>query len=109
MNNVFISVQESNIKSCFLDYIFYFSSIARKERFERKIYSFINDETIKFKNKYHIKLNDESFHKMFSFILYTHCEKRGFKIEKVSANGVTLTYSELPTFYCYGYLDEEGK
>ncbi len=108
MEKIFLSVKESDIKSRFLDYDFYFSSNARKERFEKKLFDYITNETLKFKNKYNIKVEQQTFHRMFAFILYSHCEKRGFKVIRTNESD-SLIYEELPTFSVYGFINGEGK
>lgn len=110
MEKVFLNVKESDITSRFLDYDFYFSSTARKERFERKVFDYVINETFKFENKYNVKVHKQTFQQMFSFILYTKCEKRGFKIVRKDINGNnSLIYDELPKYAIYGFKDEERK
>lgn len=109
MEKIFLSVKESDITSRFLTYVFYFSSEARKRRFERKLKPYINEEILKFKNKYKLDVDEQTFSIMFSFILYSKCENRGFKIERiVSLDDKTpsQTFFELPKYSIYGYFDE---
>lgn len=103
---IYLNVYESDIKYRFQNFIFYFSSNARKERFKRKLEDFVKFETLKFKNRYGVEVNTETFETMFSFILYTKCEKRGFKIERVEGKKVSQTFTKLPTYSIYGYFDE---
>lgn len=83
MKNVFLNIDDSGISYRYQNYKFYFSSRATRERFIKKLESYINEETMKFKIKYKVEINEESFKLMFAFVLYSKTEKRGIKIEEV--------------------------
>lgn len=107
-NKVFLSVLESDICYRFQELNFYFSSEARKERFEKNYQEFIKEEKTKFINKYNVRI-DESFDFMFAFIFYEKCEKRGFKVEAIK-KGVPkaiTTYYQKPIFSVYGILTND--
>ena len=107
MNKVYLNVNESDIFYRFHNnYLFYFSSLAKKESFERKLNSYIENETDKFINKYWVQVDKDSFLIMFAFILYSRTEKRGFKVEFVVENDVVLkTFQEAPKFSVTGYSE----
>lgn len=95
---VYLNVNESDIFYRFQDFKFYFSSNATRERFIRKLQKFINEERLKFINKYDVNIDEESFNIMFSFILYHKTEKRGFKVEQFIDNHQFRTLTEYPLF-----------
>ena len=95
MKNVFLNIDDSGIFYRYQNYKFYFSSRATRERFIKKLESFINEETMKFKIKYKVEINEESFKLMFAFVLYSKTEKRGIKIEdEVNKNFIKV----IPSF-----------
>ena len=107
MKRVYLNVNESDIYYRFHNnYLFYFSSVAKKESFKRKLNSYIENETDKFINKYWVQVDRDTFLIMFAFILYSRTEKRGFKVGFLSDEGITLkTFFELPKFTITGYIE----
>lgn len=95
---VYLNVNESDIFYRFQNFKFYFSSSATRERFIKKSEAFINEEKLKFINKYDVGLEEESFNLLFAFILYHKTEKRGFKVEQYIDSHKFRTLNELPTF-----------
>ena len=95
---VYLNVNESDIFYRFQDFKFYFSSVATRERFIKKLQLYIEAETNKFINKYNVSVDEDSFNLMFAFILYHKTEKRGFKVEQFIESHKIRTLSELPLF-----------
>lgn len=95
---VYLNVNESDIFYRFQNFKFYFSSVATRERFIKKCNNFIEEEKMKFINKYDVGLEDDSFDLLFAFILYHKTEKRGFKVEQYIEDKKFRTLSELPKF-----------
>ena len=56
----------------------YFSSEFNKQRFMKNYINYIEDETKKLENKYHVKIG-ANYYLLFAF--YKRIEKRGFRIE----------------------------
>lgn len=98
MEKVYLNVNESDIFYRFQDFKFYFSSVATRKRFIKKSETFIQEEKLKFINKYDVGLEDSSFDLLFAFILYHKTEKRGFKVEQYIENHKFRTITELPKF-----------
>lgn len=102
-NKVFLNVNESDIFYRFHEFKFYFSSNATRERFIKKLDLFIENETLKFVNKYDVSIE---FELLFAFILYNKTEKRGFKVEKYSDRNLLTVINEMPKFSIWGdYID----
>ena len=98
MEKVYLEVTDSDIFYRYLDFKFYFSSRAVRERFIRKLTNFVNVERLKFTNKYNIVVEDESFNLLFAFILYAKTEKRGFKVQKYRENIKVSDINKMPLF-----------
>lgn len=99
LKEVYISCYESDIFYRFHHIKFYFSSVTRRLRFINNHEAFIQAEKMKFRNKYHIKVEEDSIQEMLAIIYYTKCEKRGFKIEVFNENsGKEKEFYDLPTF-----------
>lgn len=98
LKEVYLSVYESDITYRFRNFRFYFSSRSRQERFIKGATIFVEDEKMKFRNKYHIKINDETFEEMFACIFYMNCEKRGFRADYFEDSKLICTFYDLPTF-----------
>ena len=101
-DKVYLNVSESDIFYRFQNFKFYFSSRATRERFIRKLDSYIQEEEIKFINKYNVRIENTSFDLMFAFILYNKTEKRGFKIERYVDNQLIKVIEEMPIFTIWG-------
>ncbi len=75
---------------------FYFSSEFYKEKFKNEVHDYIMIETIKFKNKYKIKIMLNNY---FAIAFYKRIEKRGFRIveknTKKELNEDILFFEEL--------------
>lgn len=83
VNGVYLDINES-------DYIFeldgiayYFSSEFNKNRFKDKVIDYVNNETMKLKNKYKVNCNFDLF---FQLSFYKKIEKRGYKVVELSNN-----------------------
>ena len=74
---VVLNIHESNYSYSFGGFIFYFSSNFYKEKFEREVLKYIDEEELKIKNKYKI---DISIGLYLAIALYRKIEKRGFRI-----------------------------
>lgn len=98
MKDVYLSVYESDITYRFRNFRFYFSSKVRQERFIKGSTLFIEEEKMKFRNKYRIPINDETFEEMLSCIYYMRCEKRGFRADYFEDSKLICTFYDLPTF-----------
>ena len=98
MEKVYLNVNESDIFYRFQNFKFYFSSEATRNRFIRKSETFINEEKMKFVNKYDVGLEEDSFDLMFAFILYKKTEKRGFKVEQYIEKHKLRTLYSFPKF-----------
>lgn len=98
MKEVYNSCYESDIFYRFHNIKFYFSSVTRRLRFINNHNSYIQAEKMKFRNKYHIKVEEDSIQEMLAIIFYTKCEKRGFKAEVYDEKEITKTFYDLPTF-----------
>lgn len=106
MEKVYLTCNESDIFYRFQNYKFYFSSIARRERFIQKLENYVKEESFKLINKYDINIDEESFNIMFAFILYNKLEKRGFKVERNVDSHKVKDILEMPMFRIWGdYID----
>ena len=99
---VYLNVNESDIFYRFQNFKFYFSSKATRDRFIKKSEAYIQEERMKFINKYDVALEEDSFNLMFAFILYHKTEKRGFKVEQFIDSHKYRTFFELPKFRIWG-------
>lgn len=106
MKDVYLSVFESDIFYRFQEFNFYFSSKARKERFEKGFLQYADEELMKLTNKYNLNFELETFELMFAFNYYSKCEKRGFKVQKVSSSGVVLLEFKEPPYFKISYFIE---
>lgn len=81
-NKVYYKLEESNFKSEYLHFIFYFSSEFYKKNFEERVDTYVQDEIIKLKQRYQIFSNRfiEVASEVLSISLYKKIEKRGFLI-----------------------------
>lgn len=61
----------------------YFSSEFNLLRFKEKYKSYIEEETLKLENKYHVKIVANYY---FMIAIYKKIEKRGFRIENIETN-----------------------
>lgn len=98
MKEVYLSCYESDIFYRFHNLKFYFSSVARRNRFIDNHLQYIEIEKMKFRNKYHIKVDEDSLIIMLGIIFYTKCEKRGFRLEEMNEEKEIKTFYDLPTF-----------
>lgn len=71
---IYYNLEESPYITKFKNFKFYFSSQFYRNKFETLIYEYIQNETIKFKNKYNVNIDIEE---ILSFNLYRKIEKRG--------------------------------
>lgn len=63
-------------------YVFYFSSVFHRNKFQREVLEYVKNETLRFNSKYKIKVNmDEAF--ILSF--YKKVETRGFKAKYLNS------------------------
>lgn len=98
MEKVYLNCRDSDIFYHYQNFKFYFSSRATRERFIKKLDLYINEEILKFINKYEITVDEESFGILFAFILYNKTEKRGFKVIKILDNLEFQEITKLPNF-----------
>ena len=74
---VVLNIHESNYSYGFAGFIFYFSSNFYKEKFEREVLKYIDEEELKIKNKYKTDLSVGLY---LAISLYRKIEKRGFRV-----------------------------
>lgn len=72
-----LNIKESKFTYDIEDMRLFFSSTYNLERFISNINEFIDIETLKLRNKYHLNI---SFKKILIIVLYKRIEKRGFYI-----------------------------
>lgn len=78
MNRVFKDINKSDIYLIIDNLTFYFSSDFNRKRFYNKASLYVNDEELKFINKYHISHTDNLHYLLVAY--YLKIEKRGFRI-----------------------------
>ena len=71
------NIMESEYKSSFGGFIFYFTSEFYKNKFENEIENYIEIEEIKIRNKYKVDLSLSLY---LAISLYKKIEKRGFRV-----------------------------
>lgn len=101
MYRIFISVNESDIYYRHLNFKFYFSSLAVRERFIKKVNDYSETERLKLSYKFsNVPFDVLSFDKFFSLFLYSKIEKRGFKVEVLEdINKVKKVLTEIPIIH----------
>lgn len=72
--NIYYNLEESPFITKFKDFKFYFSSKFYQNKFENELFSYIEIEKLKFKNKYNVNIDIDE---ILSFNLYRRIEKRG--------------------------------
>lgn len=85
-NGIELNLAVSDYKSVYDDFIFYFSSLFYKRKFDEGLENYIELENAKLKNKYGINLNASIF---LAIAFYKKIEKRGFCIK--SPQNIKLT------------------
>lgn len=78
MSNFYVNVGKINL---------YFSSEFNKTRFLNGYKNYIDEETLKLENKYHVKIV-ANYYLLFAF--YKKIEKRGFRIENAETKARIL-------------------
>lgn len=101
MYRIYLSVNDSDIYYRHLNFKFYFSSRAIRERFIKKIEDYSKNENLKLQYKFpNVTFDVLSFDKFFSLFLYSKLEKRGFKVEVLEnlekENKVKKVLTEIP-------------
>lgn len=76
-NKVCLNINESEYMTTFGGFNFYFSSNFYKEKFEREVSKYVEEEELKIKNKYK---TDISIGLYLAVALYRKIEKRGFRV-----------------------------
>lgn len=76
-NKVCLNINESEYKSSFGGFNFYFSSNFYKEKFEREVQKYVEEEELKINNKYKTQINVGLY---LAISLYRKIEKRGFRV-----------------------------
>lgn len=76
-SRVFANIDESSYFVDLYGYRFYFSSLVYLEKFKKRIFEYIKDESIKLKNKYKVNFNNKEY---LTLSLYRKIETRGFRI-----------------------------
>lgn len=76
-NGICLNVKESEYKSLKYGLLFYFSSKLYLEKFESNVEKYVNEESLKIKNKYKMNANFEVY---LAISFYKKIEKRGFYI-----------------------------
>lgn len=89
---IFLDIKESNYNVTKYGLIFYFSSKFYMEKFKENVEKYVQNETLKFKNRYKVNVN---LNKIFAVSLYKKIEKRGYKVLEELTNKGTM-----PCFTC---------
>ena len=76
-NGICLDLKKSEYKVSRFGVIFYFSSKMYLDKFIRSVNPYVNEETLKIKNKYKVNAN---FDLMLAISCYKKIEKRGFYI-----------------------------
>lgn len=76
-NKVCLNINESEYMTTFGGFNFYFSSNFYKEKFEREVQKYIEEEELKINNKYKTQINVSLY---LAISLYKKIEKRGFRV-----------------------------
>lgn len=76
-NKVCLNINESNYVATFGGFNFYFSSNFYKEKFEKEVLKYVEDEELKIENKYKMQINVRLY---LAISLYKKIEKRGFRV-----------------------------
>lgn len=71
------NIMESEYKTSFGGFIFYFTSEFYKNKFENEVENYIESEEIKIRNKYKVDLSLSLY---LAISLYKKIEKRGFRV-----------------------------
>lgn len=97
-NGIELNLSVSDYKSIYNDYVFYFSSLFYKRKFDENLEEYIEMESQKLINKYKINL-DIRLYLAISF--YKKIEKRGFLIKTPERIKITdnLFFSAKPQCY----------
>ena len=74
---VCLNINESEYMTTFGGFNFYFSSNFYKEKFEREVSKYVEEEELKINNKYKIQINIALY---LAVSLYRKIEKRGFRV-----------------------------
>lgn len=92
-NNKYSSVPlvNSNYKFKKYDYIFYFSSKFRLEKFKNNLEDFIDDEISRLSKKYNIEFNNYEIKKKLAICYYQKCEIKGFRVLDVISDSYIKT------------------
>ena len=83
MRRVEYNLNNSNYISEINDYIFYFSSIFNKRRFDDGYLQFTIDEMAKLRAKYHVNIDLMNY---LTIVFYKKIEKRGFRVLSYNDN-----------------------
>ena len=83
VNGVYLDINESDYIYELDGVAYYFSSEFNKNRFKDKVIDYVNNETMKLKNKYKVNCNFDLF---FQLSFYKKIEKRGYKVVELSNN-----------------------
>lgn len=78
-NFVYQDLKHSPFSISYKNYVFYFSSVFHKNKFEREKDNYIKNENLKMKNKYKIEIDLSEY---FTLSFYKKCETRGFYVLK---------------------------
>lgn len=76
-NKVFLNINESEYMSSFGGFNFYFTRYFYKEKFEREISKYVEEEELKINNKYKTQINVGLY---LAISLYRKIEKNGFRV-----------------------------
>lgn len=76
-NKVYNDLRESPFVVEYEGFSLYFSSAFHKNKFKKNIDNYIKEETLKFQNRYKVRI---SMIDVFIFAYYKKCETRGFRI-----------------------------
>lgn len=74
---VYKDVKESPFKIDYANICFHFSSLFNKNRFNKNVNLYVNEEELKIRNKYQLEID---MHKYLAIAFYKKIEKRGFYI-----------------------------
>ena len=96
-SHVFSNIENSNYFVDLFGLRYYFSSESYKLKFKKRVFEYINEESLKLKNKYGLDIHINDY---LAVSLYHKIEKRGFRIyriengKEISRLKVTDTYYE---------------
>ncbi len=83
---VIYDLSKSTYTSKFGNYVFYFSSLFYKTKFDDTIEHYVEYEKLKLRGKYNVSFDKIGIEDILAIALYKKIEKRGFRITGTDGN-----------------------